>query len=220
MDETHDRVEDHETTEPPRRAGPPRQNAAPTDPLPGGATTDDTAPEDGLLHRGAASGGSVALRAPVYVPADYAEKAMNSLMALHQDLMAEKERIVELKGRLLEERQARVELEAYVALLEAELRRRGGPDLRARRTQAPAGPEAAREALLVALGTPQASASSRPGATSAEAAPDPTSAAGAPAAPAVAKQPRAATAPPPRRTAPAAGKGVAPGGPAGAAIQG
>jgi hypothetical protein len=63
------------------------------------------------------------------VPVTYAERAMNSLMALHGDLMSEKERALDLTRRLMEERQARAELEAYVRLLEAELTRHGGPRL-------------------------------------------------------------------------------------------
>lgn len=52
------------------------------------------------------------------VPASYAEKAMASIMQLHQELMDEKERRVDLFRRLMEREQALAELRAYVTLLE------------------------------------------------------------------------------------------------------
>ncbi len=69
-------------------------------------------------------------RAAASVPASYAERAMNSLMSLHSGLIAEKERTLDLTRRLMEARQGRAELESYVRLLEAEVARLGGPDLR------------------------------------------------------------------------------------------
>ena len=69
--------------------------------------------------------GGGAQRAEV-VPVSYAERAMNSLMAMHNDLVAEKERSLDLTRRLMEERQAQAELQSYITLLESELARYGG----------------------------------------------------------------------------------------------
>ncbi len=52
------------------------------------------------------------------VPAAYAEKAMASILQLHQELMDEKERRVELFRTLMEREQALAELRMYVKLLE------------------------------------------------------------------------------------------------------
>lgn len=58
------------------------------------------------------------------VPVAYAEKTMNTLLRLHEDLVEEKERRIDLHRRLLEREQELAELRAYVNLLEAELARR------------------------------------------------------------------------------------------------
>ena len=55
------------------------------------------------------------------VPASFAEKAMASLMQLHEDLCAEKEKRVELYRQLMEKEQALAELAMYVRLLEERL---------------------------------------------------------------------------------------------------
>lgn len=55
------------------------------------------------------------------VPAEFAEKAMGSLMKLHTELVDEKERRVELYRRLMEKEQALAELKMYVKLLEERL---------------------------------------------------------------------------------------------------
>ena len=59
------------------------------------------------------------------VPASYAEKAMSSLLRLHEDLVEEKEKRIDLYRRLMEREQSLAELRAYVKLLEGELARRG-----------------------------------------------------------------------------------------------
>lgn len=64
---------------------------------------------------------SLALTSPAPVPAEYAEKAMGSLMKLHAELMDEKDRRVELYRRLMEKEQAVAELKMYVKLLEEKL---------------------------------------------------------------------------------------------------
>ncbi len=89
------------------------------------------------------------------VPADYAEKTMSSLMSLHEDLMAEKERALEATRRLMSVQQDRAELESYVRLLEAELHRRGGPALAEVRTSGNGGLDSAAEKVLRSLATPQ-----------------------------------------------------------------
>ena len=55
------------------------------------------------------------------VPADFAEKAMASLMQMHTELMDEKERRVELFRKLMEREQVVAELRMYVKLLEEKL---------------------------------------------------------------------------------------------------
>jgi hypothetical protein len=55
------------------------------------------------------------------VPANFAEKAMASLMQLHGELMDEKERRVELFRRLMEREQSLAELRFYVKALEERL---------------------------------------------------------------------------------------------------
>jgi len=64
---------------------------------------------------------SLALASPAPVPAEYAEKAMGSLMKLHAELMDEKDRRVELYRRLMEKEQAVAELKMYVKILEEKL---------------------------------------------------------------------------------------------------
>lgn len=59
------------------------------------------------------------------VPTSYAEKAMSSLLRLHEDLVEEKERRIDLYRRLMEREQSLAEMRAYVKLLENELARRG-----------------------------------------------------------------------------------------------
>ena len=61
---------------------------------------------------------ATAAAASQLVPANYAEKAMASLMQLHAELMDEKERRVELFRTLMQREQALAELKAYVKLLE------------------------------------------------------------------------------------------------------
>ena len=55
------------------------------------------------------------------VPMYYAERSMATIMQLHDELMAEKERCVDLHRRLLGREQAYAELEYYVRVLEAKL---------------------------------------------------------------------------------------------------
>lgn len=57
------------------------------------------------------------------VPSGYAEKAMASLLRLHDELMAEKERHHTLLDRLMEKEQTLAELKGYVRLLEDKLAR-------------------------------------------------------------------------------------------------
>lgn len=59
------------------------------------------------------------------VPVAYAEKTMSTLLRLHEDLVEEKERRIDLYRRLMDREQELAELRAYVRLLEAELARRG-----------------------------------------------------------------------------------------------
>src|ERR1044072_2782339 len=61
------------------------------------------------------------LEAQEPIPGRFAERAMNSLMHLHQELMDEKERRLELYRRLMEREQAVAELQSLVRLLEREL---------------------------------------------------------------------------------------------------
>jgi len=96
------------------------------------------------------------------VPADYAEKTMNSLLSLHEGLMAEKERALDLTHRLTAAQQDRAELEAYVRLLEVELSRQGGPTVGAARETGPNGTQAAMQTLLRALAMPAPSPASAP----------------------------------------------------------
>jgi len=58
------------------------------------------------------------------VPVAYAEKTMSTLLRLHEELVEEKERRIDLYRRLLDREQELAELRAYVRLLEAELARR------------------------------------------------------------------------------------------------
>lgn len=112
------------------------------------------------------------------VPADYAEKTMSSLLSLHQDLMAEKERTLDVTRRLMAAEQARAELEAYVEILEAELARRGGPNLGPVRAAPGASPARAAAALLrqidlAPLGATRAPTPQRPPSDRPEPAPAP-----------------------------------------------
>lgn len=59
------------------------------------------------------------------VPSSYAEKAMASLLQLHQEVLDEKERRVELYRRLMEREQSLAELRMYVQLLEERLSHAG-----------------------------------------------------------------------------------------------
>jgi hypothetical protein len=61
------------------------------------------------------------------VPGAFAEKAMASLMQLHNQLMEEKERRVDLYRRLMEREQTVAELRMYVKLLEDKLNAASGP---------------------------------------------------------------------------------------------
>lgn len=58
------------------------------------------------------------------VPVAYAEKTMSTLLRLHEDLVEEKERRIDLYRRLMDREQELAELRAYVRLLESELARR------------------------------------------------------------------------------------------------
>ena len=58
---------------------------------------------------------------PPSVPMYYAERSMATIMQLHDELMAEKERCVDLHRRLLTREQAYAELEYYVRILEAKM---------------------------------------------------------------------------------------------------
>lgn len=59
------------------------------------------------------------------VPVSYAEKAMSSLLRLHDELVEEKERRIDLYRRLMDREQQLAEVRAYVQLLESELSRIG-----------------------------------------------------------------------------------------------
>lgn len=61
------------------------------------------------------------------MPVAYAEKTMHSLLRLHEDLMEEKERRIDLYRRLMDREQELAELRAYVRLLEAEMERAEAP---------------------------------------------------------------------------------------------
>ncbi|MDF1562625.1 MAG: hypothetical protein P1V51_06260 [Deltaproteobacteria bacterium] len=140
------------------------------------------------------------------VPADYAEKTMSSLLSLHEDLMAEKERALDITRRLMAAEQDRAELESYVRLLEVELHRRGGPAVGTLRVGGGGGLSAATETVLRSLARPGPAAPEAPPAapaSEAPAAPAPAvdlapAAPAAPAVAAVAEAPvRAPTAPEP-----------------------
>ncbi len=60
-------------------------------------------------------------RADAMVPSGYAEKAMASLLRLHDELMVEKEARFGLMQKLMEREQALAELKSYVRLLESRL---------------------------------------------------------------------------------------------------
>ncbi|HEY0839778.1 MAG TPA: hypothetical protein VGD74_06295 [Vulgatibacter sp.] len=84
------------------------------------------------------------------VPVSYAEKAMSSLLRLHDELVEEKERRIDLYRRLMDREQQLAEVRAYVQLLESELGRLGGatdvaPALTPRAQPAPALPRPARD---------------------------------------------------------------------------
>ncbi len=64
-------------------------------------------------------------RPDAQVPVAYAEKAMSSLLRLHDDLVEEKERRIDLYRRLMDREQQLAEIRAYVQLLESELGRQG-----------------------------------------------------------------------------------------------
>lgn len=78
------------------------------------------------------------------VPVSYAEKAMSSLLRLHDELVEEKERRIDLYRRLMDREQQLAEVRAYVQLLENEIGRLGDASnaaaLPARSTQIPALP--------------------------------------------------------------------------------
>ena len=63
---------------------------------------------------------------PMMVPAEYAEKTMHSILRLHDELMDEKDKRMELVEKLSAREQALAEMAAYVALLEAQLESGGG----------------------------------------------------------------------------------------------
>ncbi len=73
-----------------------------------------------VYDRGERPPGALAL-APPSVPMHYAERAMGTIMQLHGELMAEKERCIDLQRRLLSRDQTVAELEWYVRILEARL---------------------------------------------------------------------------------------------------
>ncbi|HLV61556.1 MAG TPA: hypothetical protein VKY51_09175 [Fredinandcohnia sp.] len=62
--------------------------------------------------------------AEAMVPVAYAEKTMSTLLRLHEELVEEKERRIDLYRRLMDREQELAELRAYVRLLESELARR------------------------------------------------------------------------------------------------
>lgn len=64
-------------------------------------------------------------RSEQQVPATYAEKAMSSLLRLHDELVEEKEKRIDLYRRLMDREQQLAELRSYVHLLEGELSRQG-----------------------------------------------------------------------------------------------
>lgn len=55
------------------------------------------------------------------VPMHYAERAMATLLQLHDELMGEKERCIDLHRRLMSREQAYAEIESYVRMLEAKI---------------------------------------------------------------------------------------------------
>jgi hypothetical protein len=66
-------------------------------------------------------GSSALALAPPSVPMHYAERSMATLLQLHDELMAEKERCIDLHRRLMSREQAYAEIEYYARLLEAKL---------------------------------------------------------------------------------------------------
>lgn len=79
------------------------------------------------------------------MPVAYAEKTMHSLLRLHEDLMEEKERRIDLYRRLMDREQELAELRAYVRLLEGEMKRVEAPQPDPAAPQAPPqAPPAAR----------------------------------------------------------------------------
>ena len=116
------------------------------------------------------------------VPASYAEKAMSSLLRLHEDLVEEKERRIDLYRRLMEREQSLAEVRAYVKLLESELARRGfDPTVYA--IDPASGPAAAQEsryAVAHAAGVAAAATANAPAASN----PQPPAVAAPPIAPA------------------------------------
>jgi len=55
------------------------------------------------------------------VPMYYAERSMATIMRLHDELMTEKERCIDLQRRLMSKEQAYAEIEYYARLLEAKI---------------------------------------------------------------------------------------------------
>ncbi|HWV38697.1 MAG TPA: hypothetical protein VN033_09515 [Vulgatibacter sp.] len=101
--------------------------------------------------------GARAPQADERVPVSYAEKAMSSLLRLHDELVEEKERRIDLYRRLMDREQQLAEVRAYVQLLEAELSRIGaGPNF-----TLSAAPHAV-QALPTALQAAQAPSSAAP----------------------------------------------------------
>lgn len=98
---------------------------------------DEKRKPGGLERRDAAPRELEELREPM-VPLAYAEKTMSSLLRLHEDLVEEKERRIDLYRRLMDREQQLAELKAYVRLLEAEKARWASLEGRQAKEEGPA----------------------------------------------------------------------------------
>jgi hypothetical protein len=74
------------------------------------------------------------------VPEGYAQRAMATLMQLHNELMEEKERRVDLYRQLMDKEQAIAELKMYVRLLEEKVEAKPPARLRPVRSASPRRP--------------------------------------------------------------------------------
>ena len=114
--------------------------------------------EHGLARAGRSEPLAQQREGEALVPVAYAEKTMNTLLRLHEDLVEEKERRIDLYRRLMDREQELAELRAYVNLLEGELARREQGE--ARPAPAEPKPETAAEAAPPPVAPPAAAPAS------------------------------------------------------------